>query len=94
MQPRFRLDIGGNDVTDKVSDRVISIRVNDEAGQKSDTLDLTLDDRDNKLSIPEARAEMQLWLGYDTDNLVYMGRYTIDEVALKTNPDTMHIIMV
>ncbi len=91
MKPRFRLDIGGNDVTDKVSDRVLQIRVNDEAGQKSDTLDLTLDDRENKLSIPEARAEMQLWLGYDDENLVYMGRYTIDEVALKSNPDTMTV---
>ncbi|MBB78343.1 MAG: hypothetical protein CL844_05020 [Crocinitomicaceae bacterium] len=91
MRPRFRLDIAGNDVTDKVSDRVISIKVNDEAGQKSDTLDVTLDDRDNLLSIPEARAEMQLWLGYDDEDLTYMGRYTIDEVSLKTNPDTMTV---
>ena len=91
MRPRFRLDIGGNDVTDRVSDRVLSIKVNDEAGQKSDTLDITLDDRDNALSIPEARAEMQIWLGYGDGDLTYMGRFTIDEVALKTNPSTMTI---
>ena len=91
MRPLFRLDIGGNDVTGPVSDRVLSIKVNDEAGQKSDTLDITLDDRDNKLAIPAARAEMRLWLGYDEGELNYMGRYTIDEVALKSNPATMTI---
>ena len=91
MRPLFRLDIGGNDVTKKVSARVLSIKVNDEAGQKSDTLDITLDDRDELLSIPEARADMQLWLGYDDGAMSYMGRYTIDEVALKSNPATMTI---
>lgn len=91
MRPRFRLDIAGSDVTDAVSDRVVSIKVNDQAGQKSDTLDVVLDDRDNALSIPTARAEMQLWLGYDDGDLNYMGRYTIDEVALKTNPDTLTV---
>lgn len=91
MRPRFRLDIGGNDVTDRISDRVLSIKLNDEAGQKSDTLDVSLDDRDNALSIPETRAEMQIWLGYDDGDLTYMGRFTIDEVALKSNPATMTI---
>ena len=91
MRPRFRLDIAGSDVTNAVSDRVISIKVNDEAGQKSDTLDVVLDDRNNALSIPTARTEMQLWLGYDDGDLNYMGRYTIDEVALKTNPDTLTV---
>jgi hypothetical protein len=91
MRPRFRLDIGGTDITDRISDRVLSIKVNDEAGQKSDTLDISLDDRDGALSIPEARAEMQIWLGYDDGDLTYMGRFTIDEVALKSNPATMTI---
>ena len=91
MRPRFRLDIAGSDVTAAVSDRVVSIKVNDQAGQKSDTLDVVLDDRDNALSIPTARAEMELWLGYDDGDIVKMGRYTIDEVALKTNPDTLTV---
>ena len=48
MRPRFRLDIAGSDVTAAVSDRVVSIKVNDQAGQKSDTLDVVLDDRDGE----------------------------------------------
>ena len=91
MQPRFRLDISGNNITDTISDRIISIKVNDEAGQKSDTLDVTVDDRDEQLPIPTARADMQVWLGYEGTDLTYMGKFTIDEVALKSNPSTMTV---
>ena len=91
MQPRFRLDISGNNITDTISDRIISIKVNDEAGQKSDTLDVTVDDRDEQLPIPTARADMQVWLGYEGTDLTYMGRFTMDEVALKSNPSTMTV---
>ena len=91
MQPRFRLDVSGNNVTDSISDRIVSIKVNDEAGQKSDTLDVTVDDRDESLPILTARADMKVWLGYEGSDLTYMGQFTIDEVSLKTNPSTMTV---
>lgn len=91
MRPRFKLEIAGNDVTASVQDRVLSIRVKDEAGQKSDTLDITLDDRENVLPIPSARSRMKIWLGYEDSELAYLGEYTIDEVAISSGPEIMKV---
>lgn len=91
MIPRFKLEIAGTDVTEQISDRVLAIKVNDEAGQKSDTLDITLDDRDNTLPIPSDRSRMKIWLGYDDAELVYLGEYTIDEISLQSGPEVMKV---
>lgn len=91
MIPRFKLEIAGTDVTDQISDRVLAIKVNDEAGQKSDTLDITLDDRDNTLPIPSARSRMKIWLGYENDELAYLGEFTIDEISLQSGPEVMKV---
>ena len=86
MRPRFRLEASGQDITDAISDRVIKIRVNDEAGQKSDTLDVSLDDRDYQVDIPSAKSSLKIWLGYEESDLSELGTYTIDEVEITENP--------
>ena len=91
MQPRFKLEIAGQDVTEMISDRVLAISLKDEAGQKSDTLDITLDDRDNVLPIPSARSRMKIWLGYVETELTYRGEFTIDEVSISSGPEQMKV---
>lgn len=88
MQPSFRLEFNGADITAQVRDRLIAIRLSDEAGITSDSLDLTLDDRDGALEIPPQGGEMRLWLGYasGTEAPLYMGAFRIDDVEL-SGPD-------
>lgn len=90
MQPKFKIEVNGGDVTAAIQDKVLSLRINDDSGQKSDTLDLTLDDRDFSLDVPAQRAEVKVWIGYG-DQLTYMGSYTIDEVSITDNPSTMKV---
>ena len=90
MTPDFRILANGNDITDKIQRRLLSLRVIDEAGFKSDSLDITLDDRDHALELPAVGATLDLALGYK-DNLVQMGIYTVDGVRLSSPPAKMQI---
>lgn len=91
MRPRFKIEASGADITDIIADRVLKIRVNDEAGQKSDTIDITLDDRDYMIDIPSNKARIKLWLGYEENDLSELGEYSIDEVTITENPATINI---
>ena len=91
MRPRFRIEASGTDITDKIKDRLIKLRVNDDAGQKSDTLDIALDDRDYVLDVPSAKSKIKVWLGYEENQLTELGEYIIDEVELTENPAGMKI---
>lgn len=88
MQPSFRLEVNGGDITRRIRDRMLEIRVSDEAGLTSDSLDIVLDDRDGALDLPPQGAEMRLWLGYASNGQapLYMGRYLVDDVEL-SGPD-------
>ena len=91
MRPRFKIEASGTDITDIIKDRVLKIRINDEAGQKSGTLDINLDDRDYKVDIPSAKARLKVWLGYEENSLTELGEYTVDEVTITENPAGINI---
>lgn len=91
MRPKFKIEVNGNDVTSAIADRVLQLRVNDDSGQKSDTVDLTLDDRDQKVDIPAQKAELKVWLGYEETSLAYMGSFQVDEVSIQENPAVVKI---
>ena len=44
MRPDFRIFANQQDVTQLIAERLLSLQIQDEAGIKSDTLTLTLDD--------------------------------------------------
>lgn len=89
--PAFRIVSDGEDITGLIKDRLISLRINDQAGQQSDSLEISLDDRDKLLPIPRSGAWLRVWLGYsDNGQLpVYMGAFAVDEVDLSMGPRSM-----
>lgn len=82
MKPAFRITVAGTDITQKVADRLISLTVKDDAGVKSDRVEITLDDRDQAIAIPPMRAVISVAIGY-TDRLVDKGQYTVEEVEIE-----------
>ena len=52
MTPDFKIMAAGANITPQIKDRLISLRISDEAGTKSDMLEVTLDDRDGRVEIP------------------------------------------
>lgn len=91
MTPDFKVIAAGINITPQIKDRLLSLTVSDEAGFKSDQVEITLDDRDNAIELPLPGAPLVVFMGYKETFLVPMGIYTADEVVAKGPPDTVTI---
>jgi phage protein D len=91
--PAFRIVADGTDITDRIRDRLISLRITDQAGQQSDSLEVTIDDRDKRMEVPRYGAWLRVWLGYSAGGQkpAYMGAYAVDDVDLSMGPRSMVI---
>jgi hypothetical protein len=71
MQPLFQILANDKDITAKINNRLISITVTDERGLQSDSVNIELDDRDNKLALLPTGAELKIHLGkLSNDNVI------------------------
>lgn len=89
MTPDFRIVHDSADITALVADRLITLRITDQAGITSDQFDLSLDNRENAVAIPGTGAALTVALGYKGQQLYDMGKYTIDEVESSGLPRTL-----
>jgi len=80
VTPGFSLLADDQDITAKIADRLMRITVTDEAGFKSDTLTVKLDNRDYAVAVPPKGAKLELSLGYGSA-LSKIGHFVVDEVA-------------
>ncbi len=87
--PGFRVEANGGDITSLIADRLISMRLNEQAEQQSDSLEITLDDREKRVPVPANGTWLRVWLGYSKP--VYMGAFAVDEVELSMGPRSMVI---
>ena len=96
MIPDFRILADNQNITERLQDRLLSLRVTDEAGLKSDTIEIKLDDRDGFVVWSAHGAELEVSLGYAMENgrssgLTRMGLYVVDEVEHSGPPNTLTI---
>ncbi|MFA5632662.1 MAG: contractile injection system protein, VgrG/Pvc8 family [Porticoccaceae bacterium] len=91
MTPDFRIVHDSEDITALFRDRLLSLRVLDQAGITSDQFDLSLDNRDSAIQIPETGAVLSVAMGYKGAGLYDMGKYTIDEIESTGLPRTLSL---
>lgn len=91
MQPIFKVVADTKDITHQIKQRLLSITTTDEAGMKSDTCTIGLDDRDDLIELPKHGAKLEIYLGYQETGLSLIGLYTVDEVSLSGWPATLSI---
>ena len=89
MQIVYQIIADGQDITAKLQDRLISLNIIDEAGQKSDSAEITIDDRDHLVELPRTGAELNISLG--VGGLTEIGSYVVDEVSGEFAPSTITI---
>lgn len=89
--PDFMLWIGSKDVTPNLRDRLISLTLTDNRGFEADTLDITLDDSDGLLQLPQRGTVVSLFLGW-VSQLHNKGDYTVDQVRHSGAPDVLNIV--
>lgn len=89
--PIFSLTVDGEDITNKVADRLSYLTLTDNRGFDADQLDIVLDDSDGKLALPHRGAVIRLALGWKESGLGDKGSFTVDEVEHGGAPDIMTI---
>ncbi len=89
--PDFRLTLGDDDLTAKVRDRLKNLTVTDNSGEESDTLEIVIDDRDNRVESPPRGRVLGVSMGYRGAGLFYLGQFTVDEVEPEGPPDILTI---
>lgn len=89
LTPTFRIILKDtdSDITQHISDRLISLTLNDNRGFEVDQLDITLDDVDGKLQLPRRGVTLSLYLGWKGQTLIDKGDFIIDEVSYSGSPD-------
>jgi phage protein D len=91
MIPEFNILANQKNITGLIRDRLIRITTTDEAGTKSDTVDIVLDDRDGKMKIPPTGAELSVYFGFKGKGMFPIGLYVVDEIVHEGPPDTLII---
>ncbi len=101
MTPQFHITVEGQgDVTAQIRERLLSLRVRDEVGYRSDAVEIRLDDRGGEINLPRRGVALEVKLGYDQvpeaerrnglkNGLVAMGRYVVDAVEMSGPPETL-----
>ncbi len=103
--PDYRILINDKNVTDLFNGRLISLTLRDERGNKADQLDISLDDSDGLLPLPEKKAIIKVWLGFKqhksnpsnlttvTTPLNFKGSFVVDEISYsnQSSIDTLQI---
>lgn len=91
MTPAYKILANSVDITNKLRERSCSIKVVDEAGLQSDTVEIELDDEGGQIEMPRKGATLDVSIGYLEAGLVRMGLYVVDEVGLSGFPALMTI---
>ncbi|PCJ04302.1 MAG: hypothetical protein COB16_19100 [Rhodobacteraceae bacterium] len=76
------------DQTALFKDRLTGLILTDEAGQKSDTVQITLD---NRITLPDVGAVLDISLSFVESGLTPTGRYVVDELSGELFPATLTI---
>ncbi|AIL09776.1 contractile injection system protein, VgrG/Pvc8 family [Stenotrophomonas maltophilia] len=90
ITPAFRVVANSQDITNKIMARFKSLRITDETGNTSDTLELQLADHDpsDPIQLPPVGAELEAFIGYDGE-VRRVGLYICDEVEISGFPGSM-----
>lgn len=88
--PAFKILANGNDITQKINDRLERIAVSDSPGVKSDTVTIEIDNRDQAVALPSTGAKLEVWIGIG-DDLTFKGIYQVTELEEPLDEDILTI---
>lgn len=91
LAPDFRITLDGKDLTSKIEPRLQALNISECRQDEADTLDLTLDDHDGQLAIPNRGAVLSVSIGWAGSRLTDKGSFTVNEVEHSGTPDTITI---
>ena len=93
MESAYRLEVAGRDVTAQFRDRLLSLVVTLTADRENDSLQLMLDDRDDRLPVPPFHAPLRVWLGCGSADQ-YLGEYLCSGIVYDIAPPCLTVCAV
>ncbi|MCA7953342.1 phage late control D family protein [Burkholderia seminalis] len=89
----YSITLNGKNITKKFDGRLISLTLQDNRGFEADQLDISLDDSDGALEIPNRGVTLKLAIGWAgaANGLVDKGEFMVDEVRHTGTPDVLTI---
>jgi hypothetical protein len=91
MIPAFAVKADHVDVTARIADRLIKLRLTDKPGMEADQLEIVVSDHDGALTLPRIGATLEVALGWRGETLTNKGSFAVDEVVHSGPPDTITI---
>lgn len=98
VQPRaaWRVTLGGEDLTDRMKPRLVSLRLSEKRGESADSLEITLQDHDGQLALPPEGAVLTVALGWERGTfvdvgLVSKGSFKVQDITWSGPPDLVTI---
>lgn len=92
MKPtRFKIEVDGQNITQKIIDRLISLSITDVKGLDSDKIMIKLDDREPQFELPPVDVKMHVWLSLKGENLESFGVFTVDEIMTDDEYGTLEL---
>lgn len=98
VQPRaaWRVSLAGQDLTETLRPRLISLTLTEKRGEEADQLEIMLHDADGAMTLPAPDAVLSVAIGWErgtgvTVGLVDKGQYRVDEISWEGPPDVIRI---
>lgn len=91
MVPVWSVTADGTNVSARLADYLLSLRVTDRAGMESDDVEITVADPRAEIALPRLGAELTVALGYQSTGTIDLGSYVVDTVELSNPPRQMQI---
>lgn len=82
MRPIWSISADGGDISRVFESRLTRLEIRDEAGVRSDRLQLTIDNRRGSILPPRHGAVLSVSLGFKETGLTHMGSYTVSKTRL------------
>ena len=90
-RPVYRITANRKDITERIKGRLIELTLTDNRGFEADQLDITLNDSDGKLAMPEKGVHLGLYIGWADTGMVHKGMFKVDELEHTGPPDRLTI---
>ena len=86
----------GTNLADRINPRLLSLTLSEKREDDADELSITLTNTDGALAVPPSGARLSLAMGWESGagvplGMVEKGRFTVDEIELSGDPETMAI---
>lgn len=89
--PDYRLTVDGENVTEPLSNRLMSLTLSDNKGFESDVLTMTFDDADGQVILPSRGVKIRLAIGWKGEPLYVKGSFIINKVEHTGAPDRITV---